>query len=160
MADAELNHADKWDAPPALGAVLQAGGITARLLEEPEQWLVSGDLAAFAVACPARTLRLARDRVLAIGALGDVQPGWNTAGFAVTAAGAALAVIALSGDGLPGLMATATPLDLANPGPSAATSFAGVPVILDLAAQPLCLHVERGLVAYLWSWLGAFEPAV
>lgn len=170
MPDDDMNHAEKWATPPSLGAVLQGAGITARLIELPEQYLVSGNLAAFALASgqdvqgagalgvaagDSYGLRLARDRLLVVGSLAGAQPGWNAAGYAVSPTGAGLAVIVFEGRHLPDLIGRATTIDPAAPGPSAAVSFAGVLALLYRHGGTLRLHVERGLTAYLWRWLEA-----
>ncbi|NGM46123.1 hypothetical protein G5B31_11320 [Rhodobacter sp. SGA-6-6] len=167
-----LDHAAKWDAAPDWAtAVLEAAGVTVRSLDLPDMALVSGDLRAFgrasgldpqgagalgAVQGDSYTVRLARDRLLAVGPLpGMVQESWNDAGFAVTALGGADHGFALTGDGLPDLLSRATTLDPANPGPCAAIGFAGVPAVLYRhdPSGALRLHVERGLAVYLRSWL-------
>lgn len=174
MPDMELNHADKWLPPPDHAARLEMPGLSAHLLACPDQFLVSGDLHGFGrvsgldpagvgalgqVAAPRYALRLARDRLLIVGPLTGIAEGWNPAGFAVTACGAALAVIELSGAAVPDVLARATLIDSATPGPSTAVSFAGVPAMIYRKDRVVRLHVERGLVAYLWLWLDATAKA-
>lgn len=150
----ELNHADKWAPMPEVGAMLQGAGVTATVAQSPERSLVSGDLAAFARRSDALTLRLARDRALVLGPTG-LAFGWHEDGFALSDLGAGLALVQLSGPGLADLVAKATTADLGDIGPSKAITFAGIPVVLDQTGEALGLHVERGLLAYLWTWLAA-----
>lgn len=150
----ELNHADKWVPVPEMGSLLHGEGVTARIVQSPRRVLVSGDLAAFAQVCSAPSLRLARDRTLVVGEV-DLASGWHEAGFAVSDLTAGLALVELSGPGVVHLSAKATTTDLTNPGPSKAVTFAGMPVVLAMQAETLGLHVERGLLAYLWTWLAA-----
>ena len=168
-----LDHAAKWDAAPDWStAVLEAAGATVRSLDLPDMALVGGDLGAFgrasgfdpqgagalgAVDGDGYTVRLARDRLLAVGPLpGTVREGWNDAGFAITPSGGAEHVFQLAGEGVPALLSRATTLDPAKPGPCAAIGFAGIPAVLYRhgPSGALRLHVERGLAVYLWSWLG------
>ena len=148
----ELNHADKWASQPEVGAILQAAGVTARVVDAPECRLVSGDLAAFSRVSGvdlSTALRLARDRTLVLGRT-ELAPGWHAEGFALSDLSAGLALVELSGTGLADLLAKAT---TADSGPSKAITFAGIPVVLDLKGETLGLHIERGLLAYLWTWL-------
>lgn len=156
----ELNHSDKWAPLPEVGAALQGAGVTVEFVESPDRWLVSGDLAAFARACDAPVLRLARDRALVLGQTG-LAPDWHDGGFALSDLSAGLALVRLSGANLSMLTAKASTSDAMNPGPSKAITFAGVPVVVDPRDGALDLHVERGLLAYLWTWLSAAlaEPA-
>lgn len=168
------DRARNWDAAPDWSlAALSGRDIAIRSLDLPDQALISGDLAAFGLASgfdpqgagalgavrgDAYTVRLRRDRLLAVGALpGAISEGWSPAGFAMTPIGGADHVFELAGAGLPGLLSRATTLDPARPGPSAAIGFAGVPAVLYRHADSghLRLHVERGLAAYLWSWFRA-----
>lgn len=172
-----LDHAAKWDAAPDWKtAVFDRGGVTARSLDLPQTALVSGDLLAFgrasgldpqgagalgAVQGDSYTVRLARDRLLAVGPLTGVGESWNDAGFAVTPTGGAEHVFALSGEGVPALLSRATTLDPAAPGPCAAVGFAGIPAVLYRhdPSGSLRLHVERGLAVYLWTWLATVIAA-
>lgn len=157
MFDTELNHADKWAPMPEVGSEITKAGVTARTVDGPEHSLVSGDLAAFSRISGielSATLRLARDRILVPGRTG-LAPGWHAEGFALSDLSAGLAMIELSGPGLASLVAKATTADLKATGPSQTISFAGIPVVLDPKGETLGLHVERGLLAYLWTWLAA-----
>lgn len=150
----ELNHADKWAPVPEIGSLLECEGVTARVVQSPQRTLVSGDLAAFAQVCSAPNLRLARDRTLVVGEL-DLLSGWHDAGFALSDLSAGLALVELSGPGLSALAVKATTADPANPGPSKVVTFAGVPAVLHAKGESLDLHVDRSLLAYLWTWLDA-----
>lgn len=150
----ELNHADKWAASPEVGSVLKGADVTAIVAESPERALVSGDLAAFARVSDAVMLRLARDRALVLGSTG-LGAGWHDEGFALSDLSAGLALVQLTGPGLADLVAKATTADLSDIGPSKAITFAGIAVVLGGTGDALDLHVERGLLAYLWSWTAA-----
>lgn len=169
-----LDHATKWDAAPDWStARLDAGGVSICSLDLPNQLWVSGNLAAFGKASgldrqgagalgvvhgDAYTVRLARDRLLVVGApAAAISEGWNDAGYGVTAMGGATHVFELGGEKLDALLATATTIDLAHPGPSAAVSFASTPAILyrHEPSGRLRLHVERGLAVSAWTWLRA-----
>lgn len=153
----ELNHADKWTPVPEIGAKLQGAGVTALVAPSPEGVLVSGDLAAFARRCDGVSLRLARDRALVLGPTG-LATGWHDEGFALSDIGAGLALVQLSGPDLGLLVAKATTTDPDNIGASKAITFAGVPAIMGGQGDAIDLHVERGLLAYLWSWISAALP--
>ncbi|OYX41036.1 MAG: hypothetical protein B7Z02_17155 [Rhodobacterales bacterium 32-67-9] len=131
--------------------------------ESPERTLVSGDLAAFSRISGvdlANVLRIARDRALVLGNAG-LAPGWHDAGFALSDLSAGLAVIDLSGTGLADLAARGTTADLMGPGPSRTISFAGIPVVVEPKDDAVGLHVERGHLAYIWTWFAAVlrEPS-
>ena len=164
----------KWTAVPDWSnAVLEAPGLRVVTRLGLIQHLVSGDLEAFAaraglsgtgVGAFGRAdgdrymARLARDRVLAVGDLRfDAPPGWCGAGFAVTPMSAGFHVFEIAGRSAPAVISRATTLDPANGGPSASMAFAGVAAIAYFHgdAQTLRLHVDRGLAAYLWTWLSA-----
>lgn len=166
------DHAAKWAAAPDWdNAVLDRGGVTLRSLSLPDMALVSGDLAAFGRAAgldaqgagalglaqgDRYAVRLARDRLLAVGALSEtVAEGWNASGFALTLIGGADHVFALAGEGVAALLSRAMAIDPDNGGPCAAVGFAGIPALLyrHEPSGHLRLHVERGLAAYLWSWM-------
>lgn len=169
-----LDHAAKWDvAPDWSTARLEKGGVSICSLDLPDQIWVSGDLAAFGedsgldwqgagalgvVRGDSYSVRLGRDRLLVAGPLGAaISEGWNDAGYGVTAMGGATHVFELGGEKLDALLATATTINLTNPGPSAAVGFASTPAVLyrHEPSGKLRLHVERGLAAYIWTWLEA-----
>lgn len=171
-----LDHAMKWDAVPEWDSVRLSGrSVDIRTIDLAEQHLVSGNLLAFAQASgldphgagalgvvdgETYSIRLARDRVLAVGSLNvGITLGWNTAGFAVTEIGSGYHVFELTGEGIPDLLARATTIDLSAPGPCAAIGFAGVPAILychrHAGPNGVRLHLERGLAASLWLWFAA-----
>lgn len=173
------DHVLKW---PELAdwsrAEINAGGLIARPVRVGDQLVASGDLGAFGrdtgldpegvgalglATGPVYTVRLARDRLMAVGAPpGAVAAGWNSAGYAVTAMSAALQVFELSGAGALALIRRATTLDPAAPGRCAVVSFAGINVSLYRHGQAdtFRLHVDRGLAAYLWAWLGEAVAAM
>jgi sarcosine oxidase gamma subunit len=163
---------ETWPAPPDWPtAVLERADVQARTIAGLIQHLVSGNLTAYAqadetvgtgigavasVSGDRYALRLARDRMLAIGARGDLaQPGWHAAGFSVTDVSAAFHVFEFSGTGLPRLLAEAMLIDPEQGGPSAAAVFAATPAIVYRHGpeQRLRLHVERGLATSVWNWL-------
>ncbi|ENN83875.1 hypothetical protein RHSP_41714 (plasmid) [Rhizobium freirei PRF 81] len=167
-----VDHARKWDAAPDWSTAKLIGkDIAIWSIELPDQTLVSGDLAAFGrnaemdgrgvgtfghVDGEAYTIRLARDRLLAVGRLPQtVREGWNEAGFAITSFGGANHVFELSGEGQADLLARATSMALLDPGYSASVGFAFVPSVLYRHGplNNLRLHVERGLAVYVWAWL-------
>jgi len=165
-----LDHADRWNAAPDWATARLTGkNVAIRNIALPEQALISGDLAAFAGAAgmdatgvgafgrtegEVYTVRLARDRLLAVGALYEgIREGWNEAGFAVTATSGADHVFELSGDGLSDLLARATTCDPTGSSPSAAIGFAAVPAVAYRHGDALRVHVERGLAVYVWTWL-------
>jgi sarcosine oxidase gamma subunit len=146
-------------------------GLTVRPVPGLSRHLVSGALSAFAglagldgegvgalgLAMGQRYMvRLARDRLLAVGLAGELAAsGWHEAGFAVTDVSAAFQAFEIEGALPSGLLAEATAIDPAHPGPSAAVVFAGMPVILHAhgAADRLLLHIEQSQANALWSWL-------
>lgn len=164
--------AEKWPtAPDFATAILNKDGVSVRTLGGLNQLLVSGNLAAWSQASGlagegvgAGTIasgdkylvRIARDRVLAVGA--DpfaVVAGWHEAGFAVSAADAGLHVFEIEGSGLAGLIARGTALDPGQASRSASVLFAGVSVLFYRFGDTnrARLHVERGFAPYLWQWL-------
>lgn len=167
------DHALKWpEIPDWDNAEIAADGLRVRAVGALEQHLVSGDLAAFGLASrlesqgvgalgqargPDYTVRLARDRLLVVGAPGPLATGWNDAGYAVTAIGAGMPALEMVGDGALPLIRRATTLDPAAPGRSAAVLFAGVHAVLYRhdRADTFRLHVDRPLATHVWSWLGA-----
>lgn len=179
MPEPARNLAERWPAAPDWSAAVMEGpGFTVRTVLGLEQLLVSGDLdawnqasglsgpgvGAFALAKgEAYQARIARDRLLAVSA-GPlaVEPGWHEAGFAVTRIDAGLHVFEVEGPELKGVIARATTLDPAAASPSAAMLFAGVGVVAYRHDTPdrLRIHVDRGLAAYLWQWLGEASLAM
>jgi sarcosine oxidase gamma subunit len=162
----------KWSPVPQWAtAVLNRTGFTVRSIAGLTQHLVSGDLDAYAARDGAigtgtgalglatgdrYSLRLARDRMLVIGAQPDLaRGGWHEDGFAVTDMSAAYHIFEIDGDATDELLAEALLIDRRNPGPSAAVHFAATPAILyrHEVENRLRLHVERGLAASVWTWL-------
>lgn len=158
-------------APEGAAARLDLPDLRIRALDLNDLALVSGNLTAFAdlsgldaggagalgtVDGERYTVRLGRDRLLAVGLLPEtLHEGWNAQGFALTAMGGASQVFEIAGPGISGLLARATTIAPDNPGPAAALVFAGVPACLyrHQPSDALRLHVDRSLAAYLWDWL-------
>ena len=152
---------------------IEAPGLTVRQIVGLSQRLVGGDLAAAAMRIgvdpqgvgalglatgPRYSVRLARDRMLVVGADPAVLPaGWDPAGFAVTPIDGGLAVFEIAGPRAEAIVARATTLPVAQAGPSAAVVFAGLAATLYRHDRPdtLRLHVDRGLGAFVWDWLEA-----
>lgn len=150
---------------------IERHGLTVRPVPGLSRHLVSGALSAFAdlaglygegvgalgLAMGERYMvRLARDRMLVVGLEGELATGgWHEAGFAVTDVSAAFQAFEIEGALSSGLLAEATAIDPAHPGPSASVVFAGMLVILHAhgEADRLLLHVERSQANALWSWL-------
>lgn len=164
------NLAEKWSiAPDWRSAVLAVPGLTIRPVLGLEQQMVSGDLAAWGKASgnagpgvgafaaaqgESYTARLARDRLLAVSrSAPPAATGWHAEGFAVTVVSAAMQVFEAEGPVLNELIARATTLDPKQPSASAALSFAGISAIVYRHGEALRIHVDRGLAAYLWTWL-------
>ena len=166
------NLAEKWPAARDFAtATLGKDGTTVRTVGGLNQMLVSGDLAAWSKASSLAgegvgagviasgdtyTVRIARDRILAVGEQPfPIQAGWHSAGFAVSVMDAGLHVFEIEGPGLAGLVARATALDPGQASRSASLLFAGVNVLFYRFgdANRARLHVDRGLAPYLWEWL-------
>ncbi|RRI06471.1 hypothetical protein EH240_04185 [Mesorhizobium tamadayense] len=166
------NLAEKWpSAPDWATAVLDKDEVSVRTLGGLNQLLVSGDLAAWALASglagegvgagavasgDSYMVRIARDRVLAVGEQAfPIAAGWYEAGFAVSVMDAGLHVFEIEGPGLAGLVARATALDPGQASRSASVLFAGVNVLFYRFgnANRGRLHVDRGFAPYLWEWL-------
>ncbi|MGE3872116.1 MAG: hypothetical protein AB7F74_04070 [Parvibaculaceae bacterium] len=164
--------AAKWSSVPDWRtATIAAPGLAVRSLAGFSQYLVSGDLAAWAgssgmeakavgalaSASGARyALRVARDRILAVSeAPLDIEPGWHAHGFAVSACHAGLHMFEIEGEGLTALWTRATAIDPHGTTPGAAIHFAGVNVFCCRHGRSdrLRIHVDRGLAPYLWKWL-------
>lgn len=159
--------------PDWADALIDKADTRIRAIDLPDQAVISGNLAAFGAATgldpqgagalglvtsESYTIRLARDRLLAVGPLPDnVRDGWNEAGFALTRTGGADQVFELSGDGLPVLLSRATTLEDTGPSPSALVTFAHFRATLYAHERNdlLRLHVERGLAAHVWTWIEA-----
>ncbi|KSV74472.1 hypothetical protein N182_27915 [Sinorhizobium sp. GL2] len=168
-----IDHLTKWAPLPNWSqACLASEGIEISSVPALDQHLVSGELIAFgkqtgvspegvgalAIASGAAySVRIARDRLLVVGVREKLVAGWHHEGFAVTPTSAGLHVFQLSGKNAFDMVCRATTIDPANPGPSAATHFAGAMVFLycHRDKQTLRLHIDRGLATYLWSWFCA-----
>lgn len=163
-----LDRSTFWTATPDH----QTGpGLAVRVLPPQPQLMVSGDLDAFlarhglpaagrllAVVTGDRyALRLARNRMLVTGI--DLAPeaaGWAD-GCAVTPMTGALAVIDVTGPDAMALFARATAVDPRGASPSAALMFAGITLVACRHEAALRLHLDRGLLPYLTSWIGATD---
>ncbi|WP_256749166.1 hypothetical protein [Mesorhizobium sp. Mes31] len=162
--------AEKWSvAPDWQSALITAPGLVVRANSDLNQLLVSGDLDAWARVSGVDgtgagafgatqgdryAARLARDRLLAIsdGPLA-IATGWHAAGFAVTAISAGLQVFEAEGSALNAFIARGTTLDPSQASASAALSFAGISAVVYRHQASLRIHVDRGLAAYLWTWM-------
>jgi sarcosine oxidase gamma subunit len=162
--------AEKWSvAPDWQGAVITTPGLAVRAISGLNQLLVSGDLdawarvsgvdgtgvGAFGAAQGDRyAARLARDRLLvASDSPLAIATGWHADGYAVTAISAGLQVFEVEGTALDAFIARGTTLDPAKPSTSAALSFAGISAIVYRHEDRLRIHADRGLAAYLWTWM-------
>ncbi|UVK55315.1 hypothetical protein DBIPINDM_001820 [Mesorhizobium sp. AR02] len=162
--------AEKWSvAPDWQNAAIEVPGLKIGSVAGLHQRLVSGDLAAWAEASGfdgtavgafglAEGIRysvsLARDRLLAVSTTPiGMATGWFTQGFAVTEISAGLQVFEVEGPALDAFIARGTTLDPRQPSPSAALAFAGISAIVYRHEDRLRIHVDRGLAAYLWTWM-------
>lgn len=162
--------AEKWSvAPDWQNATIDVPGLKIGSIPGLHQRLVSGDLAAWAEASGfdgtavgafglaggiRYTVRLARDRLLAVSTMPiGMATGWFPQGFAVTEISAGLQVFEVEGSALDAFIARGTPLDPGQPSASAALSFAGISAIVYRHEERLRIHVDRGLAAYLWTWM-------
>ncbi|VDC27529.1 hypothetical protein [Pseudogemmobacter humi] len=157
-----------WTTPPE---ALAGEGIVVRLLPPVPQIMVSGDLDGFAAAHglppplgllaatagPRYALRLARNRMLAVGIGLDPAAGGWVDGAALTPMTGALAVIGITGENAMALVARATAIDPRRPSASAALMFAGATAALCRHDGGLRLHLDRGLVPWLMSWCAATD---
>ena len=164
-----LDRAAIWPPAPAPGTELNGEGLTVRLLPAVPQLMISGDLAAFCaghdVPAPVgllgqvdgtrHALRLARNRMLAVGLTADhAAAGWQD-GIATTPMTGALAVLHICGANAMEVFSRASAIDPRAPGPCAALLFAGQTAALCRDPQGLRLHIDRGLAAYMLDWVAA-----
>jgi sarcosine oxidase gamma subunit len=162
--------AEKWSAEPDWpSAKITAPGLLVREVPGLEQALVSGDLAAWtrqsgidgpgagamaATQGDRYAARLARDRLLVVSnAPLAITAGWNAEGFAVTPISSGLRVFEAEGPAVEAVVARGTTFDQRSTSASAALSFAGISAILYRHHGKLRIHVDRGLAAYLWTWM-------
>lgn len=162
--------AEKWSvAPDWSSAVITTSGLSVRAISGLNQLLVSGDLdtwaeisgmdssgvGAFGAAQGDHyAARLARDRLLIVSNTPLViATGWHAEGFAVTAISAGLQIFEVEGPALDAFIARGTTLDPGQPSASAALSFAGISAIVYRHESKLRIHADRGLAAYLWTWM-------
>jgi len=164
-----LDRGQFWSPALTQGPGLQGKDLQVRLLLPIGQIMISGDLDAGlarfglggsvgllgAVSGERYALRLARGRALVVGADIDAsQAGWRE-GVAITPMTGALAVIEMRGPQAMELVARATAIDLRKASPCAALSFAGVTSVLCSHQDGLRLHLDRGLVTYMFDWMGS-----
>ena len=162
--------AEKWSvAPDWQAANITTSDLVVRTVPGLSQMLVSGNLdvwaktsgmdgdgvGAFGVAQGDRYIaRLARDRLLVVSNTPlAIAAGWHAEGFAVTEISAGLQVFEVEGVRLGAFIARGTTLDPGQPSASAALSFAGISAIVYRREDRLRIHVDRGLAAYLWTWM-------
>ncbi|TSE11836.1 hypothetical protein C1D09_012335 [Mesorhizobium intechi] len=163
--------AEKWSVPPAWrNATIEVPGLKIGAVTGLHQHLVSGDLAAWAEASGfdgsavgafgqaegiRYSVRLARDRLLAVSATPmGVATGWFRDGFAVTEISAGLQMFEVDGPASDAFIARGTTLNPAGqPSAGATLSFAGISAIVYRHQRSLRIHVDRGLAAYLWTWM-------
>ena len=102
-------------------------------------------------------LRLARRRMLVVGAaMSDPAAAWSN-GIARSSMTGALAILGIKGAGTLNLIRRGTAVDPENAGPCATLNFAGVTSILYRHSEALRLHFDRGLTAYMQSWISATD---
>ena len=162
--------AEKWSvAPDWQSAVITTPGLVVHAISGLNQLLVSGDLDAWATVSgmdgtgagafgsakgDRYAARLARDRLLAVSNTPlAIATGWHAEGFAVTATSAGLQMFEVEGPALDAFIARGTTLDPGQPSASAALSFAGISATVYRHESKLRIHVDRGLAAYLWTWM-------
>lgn len=172
------DFATKWSPVPDWTTVrIERQGLSVKPIAGLSQILISGrlDAALSLLHTPARitgaadpaagdpyAIRLARDRLLLISSEPpDLTPSWHDAGFAVSTMDDAYVIVQIDGYLLPEILSRGSSLDFSHGGNSVATRFAGVPVLLYRYQNSTCLriHVERGLAAYLWRWIGSCSMA-
>ena len=159
-----------WRALPKEDYRIEIAGALVRTVNVGAQFLVSGalDKAADAagvspegagalglVTGPRFSLRLARERLLIVSDDEEaLTPGWHDHGYAVTSMSGALIVFEIAGQRAIEIVKRATTLSLAEPGRSAAVSFAGANAYLYRFGEEgtIRVHVDRGLAGYLWQW--------
>ncbi|WP_095200858.1 hypothetical protein [Mesorhizobium carmichaelinearum] len=156
-------------APDWRNATIEVPGLKIGAVAGLHQRLVSGDLAAWAEASGLDgtavgafglaegirySVRLARDRLLAVSITPiSMAARWFPQGFAVTEISAGLQVFDVEGPALQAFIARGTTLDPRQPSASAALSFAGISAIVYRHESKLRIHIDRGLAAYLWTWM-------
>ncbi|WP_068304539.1 hypothetical protein [Pararhodobacter sp. CCB-MM2] len=161
-----LDRAPFWLVQPRQ---LSGDGITVTLLDPVPQLRISGDLAAACAALdlpppvglmapadgPRAAIRLARNRMLAVGVTLPHADSGLRDGYALTPATGSLAVLHLDGPGAGELLARGTAVDLTQASPSAALLFAGMNAVLYRHGTGMRLHLDRGLVDYAFDWIEA-----
>lgn len=160
-----------WSPPPEVGACLSGPDLTIRLLPPVPQIMISGDLDQALQGYdlpgtvglmgqthgPAYAVRLARNRMLVVGReTGPDTPAWQQ-GVAHSSMTGALAVLDISGPASMELVARGAAIDPATQSPSATLVFAGVTAVLYRHETAIRLHIDRGLLAYLFDWACATD---
>ncbi|MFZ1815812.1 MAG: hypothetical protein WBO55_07260 [Rhizobiaceae bacterium] len=161
----------KWTPLPEWRkARIGGAGWTAAPVSGLHRLLVSGDLKAAQRALAPKAvncglwdnggdgdlmIRIATDRALiVISHLPKFEAGWNGKGFAVSLASDGWMAFEIGGDQIGDLIAQSSSARIAAGSPSAAISFAGIPVLLVRRdKQTALIHVEEGQAAYFWRWL-------
>lgn len=162
-----LDRSGFWPAPQPSETTLTGEDLIVRLLPPVPQVMVSGTIDRFCeihglgaaagllapVALPRYALRLARHRMLAVGISQDrAAAGWAE-GVATTPMTGAIAVVEILGARALQLFARASAIDPGACSPSAALIFAGHPAAICRSADGLRLHIDRGLVTFLFDWI-------
>lgn len=164
-----LDRSKFWSAPPAVGIVTRSPAMTVELLPAMPQVMISGELTRamqhFGLPEPSGLLaevqgeryglRLARNRILAVGIDLTEEPANWLDGMALSSMTGALAVFEISGPARMELVARGTAIDPESASPCAALHFAGVNSILYRHNDSLRLHFDRGLVSYMADWIVA-----
>jgi hypothetical protein len=164
--------AEKWPiVPDWKNASIQHHSTTIGTISGLRQLLVSGDIGAWSrangivvastnvssiITGDRYTVRLARDRILAVSAVPfGITSGWHEEGFAVSAVDAGLHVFEIDGPRMPDILARATTLDPNGNTASAGLFFAGINAVVYRYRSARCVrvHVDCGLAPYLWQWL-------
>ncbi len=169
MPDTMHDRGNFWRPAPAVTDQIRRPGLEARFVTGLGQTLVTGNLDAASATLASDapeiglwglasegkySVRIARDRALLVSPTPlAVAAGWRN-GYVATPCADAYAILDLSGEELPQVIAEATSVDLDAGSRSAAILFAGVTVFLYRASHSTArLHVESPLAAYLWTWL-------
>jgi sarcosine oxidase gamma subunit len=150
------------------GTLIDRPRLIVRAIEGRGHALLSGDLeaglAALAPGAPLlglhgfapegpHALRIARDRALLVtpARLG-AQDGWRD-GWCATAVDDGWTAVEVEGADAPLVLMQGTSADLAAGSPSAALRFAGLVCLLIRTERGFRLHVERGWLEALLTWL-------
>ena len=103
---------------------------------------------------PNCAVRVARDRMLLVGPQPlEAEPGWHSAGFALSPIDDGLQAYALHGAAVPGLLRAGTAIDPSASSPCASLLFGGFAAIAYRCQGQLRVHVERSLAHAFEAWL-------